>query len=241
MEQLGVIARIQEPTEWCSGMVVVPKANGQVRICVDLTKFNQNVCRERYPLPAVEQILAQLSGATVFTKLDANSGFWQMPLSPASAPLTTFITPFGRFCFHRLPFGITSAPEYFQCQMSEMLKDLDGVLCLMDDVLVYGKTVSEHDERLDKVFQTMQKAGMTLNKEKCQFLQKRIMFLGQLIDESGIRPDPGKVAAIKTMTVPSNVAQLRRFLGMINHLSKFAPNLADKTKPLRDLLIKNNQ
>ena len=241
MEQLGVIARIQEPTEWCSGMVVVPKANGQVRICVDLTKFNQNVCRERYPLPAVEQILAQLSGATVFTKLDANSGFWQMPLSPASAPLTTFITPFGRFCFHRLPFGITSAPEYFQCQMSEMLKDLDGVLCLMDDVLVYGKTVSEHDERLDKVLQTMQKAGMTLNKEKCQFLQKRIMFLGQLIDESGIRPDPGKVAAIKTMTVPSNVAQLRRFLGMINHLSKFAPNLADKTKPLRDLLIKNNQ
>ena len=241
MEQLGVIARIQEPTEWCSGMVVVPKANGQVRICVDLTKLNQNVCRERYPLPAVEQILAQLSGATVFTKLDANSGFWQMPLSPASAPLTTFITPFDRFCFHRLPFGITSAPEYFQRQMSEMLKDLDGVLCLMDDVLVYGKTVSEHDERLDTVLQTMQKAGMTLNKEKCQFLQKRIMFLGQLIDESGIRPDPGKVAAIKTMTVPSNVVQLRRFLGMINHLSKFAPNLADKTKPLRDLLIKNNQ
>ena len=241
MEKLGVIARIQEPTEWCSGMVVVPKPNGQVRICVDLTKLNQSVCRERYPLPAVEQILAQLSGANVFTKLDANSGFWQMPLTPDSAPLTTFITPFGRFCFHRLPFGITSAPEYFQRQMSEMLKDLDGVLCMMDDVLVYGKTVSEHDERLDKVLQTMQKAGMTLNKEKCQFSQKSIMFLGQLIDERGIRPDPEKVAAIEAMTIPSNITELRRFLGMINHLSKFAPNLADKTKPLRDLLIKNTQ
>ena len=143
-------------------MVVVSKANGQVRICVDLTKLNQNVCRERYPSPAVEQILAQLSGTTVFTKLDANSGFWQMPLSPVSAPLTTFITSFGCFFFHRLPFGITSAPEYFHCQMSEMLKALDGVLCLMDDMLVYGKIVSEHDERLDKVLQTIQKAGMTL-------------------------------------------------------------------------------
>ena len=97
-------------------------------------------------MPAVEKILAQLGGAKVFTKLDANSGFWQMPLSPESSPLTIFITPFGRFCFHRLLFGITSAPEYFQCQMSEMLQDLDGVLCLMDDVLVYGRIESEHDD-----------------------------------------------------------------------------------------------
>lgn len=92
MEQLGVITRIQESTEWCSGLVVVPKPNGQVRLCVDLAKLNLSVCRERYPLTAVEQVLAQLSGATVFTKLDANSGFWQMPLSPESAPLMTFIT-----------------------------------------------------------------------------------------------------------------------------------------------------
>ena len=191
-------------------------------------------------MPAVAQILAQLGGAKVFTKLDAKSGFWQMPLSPESAHLTTFITPFGRFCFHRLPFGLTSAPEYFQCQMSEMLQDLDGVLCLMDDVLVYGKTESEHDDRLDKVLQTMQRAGITLNKDKCQFSQDSIMFLGQLIDKNGIRPDPQKVSAIKDIPTPSNVAELRRFLGMINHLSKFAPNLADKTKPLRDLVIKNN-
>ena len=211
-----------------------------MRICVDLTRLNQCVCRERYPLPAVEQLLAQLSGAKLFTKLDANSGFWQMPLSPESAPLTTFITPFGRFCFHRLPFGITSTPEYFQRQMSEMLEDHDGVLCLMDDVLVYGKTESEHNDRLDKVLQTMQKVVMTLNKNKCQFSQKSIMFLGQLIDEHGIRPDPGKFSAIKEMPVPTNIAELRRFLGMINHLSKFAPNLANFTKPLRDLLVRNN-
>ena len=111
MEQLGVIVRVSEPTEWCSGMVVVPKANKKVRICVDLTRLNEIVCRERHPLPAVEQILAQLAGAQVYSKLDANSGFWQIFLSPASALLTTFITPFGPYCFRRLPFGITSDYE----------------------------------------------------------------------------------------------------------------------------------
>ena len=102
MEQLGVIEKIEEPTEWCAGLVVVPKQSGKVRICVDLTKLNENVCRERHPLPAVEEVLAQLSGATVFSILDANSGFWQIPLSEESARLTTFISPFGRFCFRRL-------------------------------------------------------------------------------------------------------------------------------------------
>ncbi len=108
MEKLGVIRRVSEPTEWCTGMVVVPKANGKVRISFDLTQLNQSVHRERRPLPVVEQILAQLAGAKVFSKLDANSGFWQIPLSPASALLTTFFTPYGRYCFQRLPFGITS-------------------------------------------------------------------------------------------------------------------------------------
>ena len=107
MQQLGVIRKVDEPTEWCTGMVVVPKSNGQVRICVDLTKLNQNVCRERHILPSVEQTLAQLQGARVFSKIDANSGLWQIKLSKESALLTTFITPVGRFCFNRLPFGIT--------------------------------------------------------------------------------------------------------------------------------------
>ena len=120
MERLGVIARVSEPTEWCAGMVVVPKPNKKVRICVDLTRLNQSVCRERHPLPAVEQMLAQLAGARVFLKLDANSGFWQIPLSRESALLTTFITPFGRYCFHCLPFGITFAAESFKdsCRIS---------------------------------------------------------------------------------------------------------------------------
>ena len=109
----AVISQVETPTDWCSGIVVVPKSGGRVRTCVDLSRLNESVCRERLILPSVDYTLGQLAGAKVFTKLDANSGFWQIPLFKNSALLTTFITPFGRFCFNRLPFGISSAPELF--------------------------------------------------------------------------------------------------------------------------------
>jgi len=136
MESIGVISRVSQPTDWCAGMVVVPKPDGRVRICVDLTKLNQSMQRERHILPSVEQTLAQLGGAS---KLDANSGFWQIEPTKQSALLMTFITPYGRYCFNRLPFGITSAPEHFQRRMSDILQGLEGVVCLIDDILVYGK------------------------------------------------------------------------------------------------------
>ena len=138
MERIGVISRVNQPPEWCAGIEVVPKACGKVRICVDLTKLNESIQRERHPLPAVKQTLAQLAGAKLFSKLDANSGFWQIPLDPASSLLTTFITPFGRYCFHRLPFSISSAPEHFQRWMSEMLTSFTGVVCMLDDVLIHA-------------------------------------------------------------------------------------------------------
>ena len=184
---------MHQPSEWCSDMVVVPKSNGNVRICVDLTKLNNNVQKERHILPSVEQTLAQIGGAKVFTKFDANSGFWQVELSHDSSLLTTFITPFGRFCFKRLPFGITSAPEYFQRRMSDILSGLRGVVCLMDDVLVYGSTQEEHDKNLLAALNRIQEAGLTLNKEKYVFSKKSIKFLGQLVDEQGIKPDPDKM------------------------------------------------
>ena len=126
MESGGIISKIDEPTAWCSGIVVIPKANGKIRICVDLTHLNKSVQREIYPLPRIDEILAQLKGAKVFSKLDAMSGFWQIPLAKASRKLTTFITPFGRFCFNKLPFGISSAPEHFQKRMCSMLEGIEG-------------------------------------------------------------------------------------------------------------------
>ena len=241
MERNGVIAKVEQPTEWCCGMVVVPKSNSnKVRICVDLTRLNHSVKRERHPLPAVDQTLAQLAGGKVFSKLDANSGFWQIPLSPASALLTTFITPFGRYHFRRLPFGISSAPEHFQRRISEALIGLEGTVCLMDDILVYGATREEHDERLREVLQRLRDLGMTLNPEKCSFAKSSVKFLGHMIDSEGIKPDPDKVSAIEKFTTPSCIGDVRRFLGMINQLSKFSPHLSDMTKPIRELLVKEN-
>ena len=117
MEQLRVIYRIEEPISRCAGMVVAPKGHGNVRICVDLTKLNKAVCKERHLLPSVEQSLESLKNAA---EIDANSGFWQIELDKASAILTTFITPFSRFHFNCLLFGVNSAPEHFQCRMSQI-------------------------------------------------------------------------------------------------------------------------
>ena len=124
MEAQGVISKVRQPTPWCAGMVVVIKKSGGVRICVDLKPLNKCVLCERHPLPRVDDTLAQLTGATTFSKLDTNSGFWQIPLSEESKLLTTFITPFGRYCYNKLPFGITSAPEHFQRRMSSLLEGL---------------------------------------------------------------------------------------------------------------------
>lgn len=119
LEAEGVIRRVTKPTPWCAGMVVVPKASGSYRICVDLTKLNQVVLRERHILPTVDQVLGLLGNAQVFSKLDATSSFHQVKLAEESEELTTFITPFGRYCYRRLPFGITSAPEYFSSYILE--------------------------------------------------------------------------------------------------------------------------
>ena len=193
---MGVISRVHEPMEWCAGVVVVPKQNGNIRICVDLTRLNQNVCRERHILPSVDSALAQLSGATVFTKLDANFRFWQISLTKESHHLTMFLTPFGIYCFNRLPFGITSAPKHFQRRMSQLLEGLEGVVCMMDDILIYGQNEVEHDRHVNAVLQRIRASGATLNEEKCHFAQKSIKFLGHLIDDSGVHPDPEKVKAI---------------------------------------------
>ena len=160
------------PTPWCAGMVVAPKKNGDIRICVDFRPLNSCVLREVHPLPKVDETLALLTGARIFSKLDANSGFWQIPLSEQSKLLTTFITPYGRYCFNKMPFRISSAPEHFQKRMSRILEGLEGVVC--------------QDAWLMVVLRRIQSAGLTLNKDKCKFSMSQVSFLGHIIDETGI-------------------------------------------------------
>eukprot|EP00118_Oscarella_pearsei_P023104 m.272463 g.272463 ORF g.272463 m.272463 type:complete len:1311 (+) comp40563_c0_seq3:40-3972(+) len=236
MERLKVITKVDEPTDWCSGMVLHPKPNGSLRICVDLTELNKWVKRERHILPSVEDSLAQLKDARVFSKLDANSGFWQIPLAEESVKLTTFITPYGRYCFNRLPFGITSAPEHFQKRMSRILEGLPGVICMMDDVMIFAATDQEHNDRLHKVLKRLEEAGLTLNEAKCSFGVKSVKFLGQIVGDGGTKPDPEKTSAILKMPAPTDTSGVRRLLGMVNQQAKYLPELAEKSKPLRDLL-----
>ena len=240
MESLGVISRVDQPTPWYVAMVVVPKKNGAVRICVNLKPLNTNVQREVHPLPIVDETLAQLSGTIVFSKLDANSGFWQIPLTASSKLLTTFLTHNGRYCFNKMPFGISSAPEHFQKRMEKILAGLPGVLCHMDDVLIFGKNVQEHDIRLEQVLQRTQATSATLNQEKCQFHKSSLKFLGHLVDATGIQTDPDKTSAIANLPTPQNTSDLRRYMEMINQLGKFSSNLAEFTQPLCEMLSKKN-
>ena len=209
MENLGVISRVTIPTPWCAGMVVVPKKSGDVRICVDLKPLNEGVLRETHPIPSVDDTLAQLAGAKIFSKVDANSGFWQIPLSKDSCLLTTFITPFWRYCFNKLPFGISSAPELYQRRMSQILDGLEGVVCHIDDTLISNTTLAEHNSRLHAVLSRLQTAGVTLNAKKCKFHQDSIQFLGHIINHDGVRPDPEKISAIIKLKTPTTITELR--------------------------------
>ena len=155
--------------------------------------------------------------------------------------MTTFITPCGRYRFNRLPFGISSAPEHFQRQMSEILEGLTGLVCLLDDILIFGKSKTEHDERLHAVLQCLQQAGVTLNREKCLFSQQSVKFLGHLVGGGEAKLDPEKVKVIQEVPEPSNIGDTRRFLGLINQQARYIPQLAEKTEPLRSLLVQRNQ
>ena len=241
MVNLGVISPVKQSTDWCSGMVVVPKPDGSVRVCVDLTHLNSAVKREVHPMSSVDESLAKLGHSKLFTQLDANSGFWQLPLDKSSRLLTTFLTPEGRFCFNRLPFGISSAPEIYQRCMSNLLAGLDGVICHMDNLLIHGRTTQEHDGRVKAVLKRISDAGLTLNKNKCSFATTSIKFLGHIIDESGIHADPKKTAAIINFPTPQHKSDLRRLNGLLNQLAKFLPHLSTATAPIRELLKEHRE
>ena len=146
--------------------------------------------------------------------------------------MTTFITPMGRYCYRRLPFGITSAPEIFMRKMNELLQGLDGTFTYMDDILIYGKDKAEHDERLNKVLKVLASAGLKLNRDKSVIGQSHLKFLGHVFDANRIRSCPDKVRAILEMPAPSSVPQLRQILGMIHYLGSFLPDIHVVTRPL---------
>ena len=173
-------------TEWYQ---IVQQSEGSMWICIGLKPLNQSVLHEVHPIPKVDTALAQLARATMFSKIDTSSGIWQIPSANKSHPLTTFITPYGRYFFNKLPFGISCAPELFQQRVNKILDSLKGVVYLMDNTLVFGSNQAEHDQRLIATLERIKITRVTLNKDKCKFNVNSVTFLGHIVNKEGIRAD----------------------------------------------------
>ena len=236
MITLGVIEKVNEPTDWVNSLVITKKKNGELRICMDPKDLNESIKREHYQIPTREEIISEMSGANYFTKLDASQGFWQLKLDESSTKYCTFNTPFGRHCFLRLPFGIKSAPEIFHRAMEQIIEGLDGVRVYIDDIIIWGSTAQEHNERLNRVMERIQKYGLKLNKSKCEFGVQEILFLGDKLSARGVQPDKDKIHAIQNMPRPTDKTGVLRIMGMVNFIGKFIPNLTAKTSCIRELL-----
>ena len=178
--------------------------------------------------------------AQYFLKLDASSGFWQIPLHLDIAKLSTFITPSERFCFKRLPFGITCAPEIFQCLMTDLLKEEESCEAIMDDIIVLGKSAEEHDENLKKTFQIIKQSGPKLNKKKCELKKDKLTYFGHVPSADRVSPDPDKLKAIRELQAPTSVPELRRVIVMINYLGRLIPNLTTGIHPMTSVKVRQS-
>ena len=237
--KLGILVPVSDPTDWVNSMVVAEKKDGSVRICIDPKDLNKVIKREHFQIPTKEEVLAQMAGAKHFSKLDAKSGFHQIRLDEKSSLMTTFNTPFGRYRYTRLPMGICSAPEVFQKAMTQHLEDIDGCAVIHDDIAVWGKTIEEHDRRLQVACERLQNVGLGLNIDKCVFRQSEMPYMGDLITSDGVKPDPEKVQAIMDMPTPRDVTELQRALGLATYLGKFIPSLSARTAVLRTLIAQD--
>ena len=239
MEKLGVIMKATDPTAWVHSLVIAKNKNNKIRVSLDPSDLNRAVMLEHFPMQTIEDVISRMSNAKVFSVLDANHGFLQVKLDKDSSKLATFDTPFGRYNYTRLPFGTASAPKVFQNIMSHLFDDIEGVEVIVDDLVVWGEKTEQHDVRRRQVLDRCRERNLKLNKDKCRFRVSEVSYVGHLLSADGVKPDPLKVEAIKAIPPPGDREELQRFLGVVTYLSKFIPNMSQKSDPLRQLLQKD--
>ncbi|KAA3673841.1 uncharacterized protein DEA37_0012248 [Paragonimus westermani] len=241
LEQAGVLQRVSYST-WAAPIVVVRKANGGVRLCGDFsTGLNNALETHQYPLPIPEDLFARLNGGTVFSKIDLSDAYLQVEIEDKCKELLTINTHRGLYQYNRLPFGVKCAPAIFQQIMDIMLSDIPYAMAYMDDIIIVSSSVDDHIQHLHTVFQRIRDYGFTLRIEKCKIMLSNIRYLGSIIDETGRRPDPDKIAAIATLPVPKDKTALQSFLGLVNYYNNFVPNMHDLRAPLNKLLQINSE
>ena len=216
LEDDDIIETVEGPTPWISPLVIITKNDGTVRLCVDMRMANHAIQRERHPSPTVDDLINELNGAQVFSKLDLRAGYHQLSLAPESRYITTFATDKGLRRYKRLNFGTNSASELFQQVIQDQIHDISGAMNISDDVTIYGKSQEQHDAALLAVCQRFADIRLT---------QTKLTFFGVVFSAEGISADPLKVTDIKNASSP-------------NSCSKFIPNFSTLSEPLRKLTVK---
>ena len=235
-----IIMEQVEPTSWVSSVTFLRKPNGEVRVCLDPSNLNKAIIREHHKPMAVEEIAYELAGATVYTKADALKAFLQIHLTQEASLLTMFNSHRGQLRFLRMPFGAKMSQDMFQLRMDAILEQCPGVIGIHNDMVIFRVDQQDHDANLINLLNICQKEGLVLNSKKLELRRERVTFFRTEYSTQGMHPDPKKVQGITEMTVPMDKQQLQSFLGMVNYMGTFIPNLSHHTELLRAMLKKDN-
>lgn len=232
---VGIIKESRSP--YASPIVIARKKNGAVRMCIDYRTLNARTVPDQYTTPRIDDALDCLAGSQWFSVLDLRSGYYQIDMAEADKEKTAFICPLGFFQFERMPQGVTGAPATFQRLMERVVGDMNllQVLVYLDDLIVFGRTLEEHEERLMKVLDRLEEAGLKVSIDKCHFCQNRVKYVGHLVSKDGIATDPDKIEAVISWPQPSDLKSLRSFLGFCGYYRRFIANYSSIVKPLTEL------
>ena len=208
-------------SSWSAPIIVVPKGNGGKHLVIDYRTLNKVARKFTWPMPNVEDIFSKLDGATYFTTLNLRAGYHHIPMEKHLIPKTAFNSPFSKYEYVKVPFGLAQAPAYFQELMTGILKDFSFTIAYLDDIIIFSKTPQQHLSHIRQVFEKLKSANLSMKQSKCSFFSQEIQYLGYILAATGIRPLPAKTHAIQHMQLPTTPKQVRAFLGLAGYYRKF--------------------